>query len=80
MSIVGAGQPTSARVTPGVIDEVVYYGDMTYYDVRLDGSAGFDGKARPVRIAMRNVFGREVQDVGTRANVSWSPGSLVLFR
>ena len=22
----------------------------------------------------------EVQDVGTRANVSWSPGSLVLFR
>ena len=53
---------------------------MTYYDVRLDGSAGFDGTARPVRIAMRNVFGREVQDVGTRANVTWSPGSLVLFR
>jgi spermidine/putrescine transport system ATP-binding protein len=80
VSLVGAGQPVQGRVTEGVIDEVVYYGDMTYYDVRLDGSASFDGKARPIRIAMRNVFGREVQDVGTRAKVSWSPGSLVLFR
>lgn len=80
VSLVGTGQPVAGRATPGVIDEVVYYGDMTYYDVRLDGSAGFDGTARPVRIAMRNVFGREVQDVGTRANVTWSPGSLVLFR
>lgn len=75
-----AGLKTSERATPGVIDEVVYYGDMTYYDVRLDGSDGAAGAARPIRIAMRNVFGREVQDVGTRANVSWSPGSLVLFR
>jgi spermidine/putrescine transport system ATP-binding protein len=29
---------------------------------------------------MRNVFGREVQEVGARTSVSWSPGSLVLFR
>lgn len=70
----------TGRVTGGVIDEVVYYGDMTYYDVRLDGSARFDGVSRPVRISMRNVFGREVPDVGTRTRVSWSPGSLVLFR
>ena len=67
-------------ISAHVQDAVLKVGDMTYYDVRLDGSAGFDGQARPVRIAMRNVFGREVQDVGTRANVSWSPGSLVLFR
>ncbi|REF72424.1 ABC-type Fe3+/spermidine/putrescine transport system ATPase subunit [Paracoccus versutus] len=80
VSLVAPGAQGANRVAEGVIDEVVYYGDMTYYDVRLDGSAGFDGQARPVRIAMRNVFGREVQDVGTRANVSWSPGSLVLFR
>ena len=73
-------QPATARVTAGVIDEVVYYGDMTYYDVRLDGAARFDGIGRPVRISMRNVFGRDVQDVGTRTRVSWSPGSLVLFR
>ncbi len=80
VSIVSAGAPTQARITEGTIDEVVYYGDMTYYDVRLDGSDGFGAKVRPIRIAMRNVFGREVQEVGARANVSWSPGSLVLFR
>ncbi|MTH63477.1 ABC transporter ATP-binding protein [Paracoccus shanxieyensis] len=80
VTLIGPNQPAQSRETPGVIDEVVYYGDMTYYDVRLDGSASGDGRARPVRIAMRNVFGRDVQDVGTRTNVSWSPGSLVLFR
>lgn len=76
----GPASRTAGRVTGGVIDEVVYYGDMTYYDVRLDGSARFDGVSRPVRISMRNVFGREVPDIGTRTRVSWSPGSLVLFR
>lgn len=68
------------RVTGAVIDEVVYYGDMTYYDLRLDGSASMDGRARTVRISMRNVFGRDVQCVGTRVKLAWSPGSLVLFR
>ena len=33
-----------------------------------------------VRISMRNVFGRDVQEVGTRTRLAWSPGSLVLFR
>lgn len=70
----------TARVNEGVIDEVVYYGDMTYYDVRLDGSARMDGKPHPVRISMRNVYGRDVQSVGTRTSLSWSPGSLILFR
>lgn len=80
VSLLQAGQTATGKVTPGLIDEVVYYGDMTYYDVRLDGSARFDGIARPVRISMRNVFGRDVQDVGTRTRISWSPGSLILFR
>ncbi|WP_282601774.1 ABC transporter ATP-binding protein [Paracoccus sp. PARArs4] len=75
MTIVAAGQShTQPRETEAVIDEVVYYGDMTYYDLRLDG------RQRPVRISMRNVFGREVPEVGTRVRVAWSPGSLVLFR
>ncbi len=68
------------RETNASIDEVVYYGDMTYYDLRLDGADQLDGKARPVRISMRNVFGRDVQEVGTRTRLAWSPGSLVLFR
>lgn len=68
------------RETAASIDEVVYYGDMTYYDLRLDGAAALDGRARPVRISMRNVFGRDVPEVGSRTRLAWSPGSLVLFR
>ncbi|WBU65728.1 ABC transporter ATP-binding protein [Paracoccus aerodenitrificans] len=69
---------TAPRLNGGVIDEVVYYGDMTYYDVRLDEEDGTTSE--PVRISMRNVFGRDIPDVGTRCTVGWSPSSLILFR
>lgn len=62
------------REAMGTIDEVVYFGDMTYYDVRLDGTEA------PIRISMRNVFGRPVLDIGARARIAWSPGAVVLFR
>lgn len=82
MTIVPANQThTQPRETNATIDEVVYYGDMTYYDLRLEGAEGTNGqKSKPVRISMRNVFGRDVPEVGTRVRVAWSPGSLVLFR
>ena len=79
MSIFPEGQPqTAPRQNGAVIDEVVYYGDMTYYDARLDEVDGT--LSAPVRISMRNVFGRDIPDVGTRATVGWSPSSLILFR
>jgi spermidine/putrescine transport system ATP-binding protein len=68
------GQAAPDREAAGEIAEVVYYGDMTYYDVRLDGAE------RPVRVSMRNVFGREVPEVGARARLAWSPGAMLLFR
>jgi spermidine/putrescine transport system ATP-binding protein len=68
------GQQATDRETMATVEEVVYYGDMTYYDVLLDGTSA------PVRLSMRNVFGRPVLDIGTRARVGWSPGALVLFR
>ncbi len=74
LTILYEGQTAADRETPGTIEEVVYYGDMTYYDVRLDGVA------EPVRISMRNVFGREVLDRGAKTRVAWSAGALVLFR
>lgn len=74
LTMLAPGQPAPDRETPGVIDEVVYYGDMTYYDVRLDGVD------KPVRISMRNVFGRDVLEVGAPTRLAWSPGALVLFR
>ncbi|MDP4033422.1 MAG: ABC transporter ATP-binding protein [Pseudorhodobacter sp.] len=74
LTILFDAQVAVDRESMATIEEVVYYGDMTYYDVRLDGTQA------PVRISMRNVFGRPVLDIGTRARVAWSPGALVLFR
>ncbi|MEL6586963.1 MAG: ABC transporter ATP-binding protein, partial [Pseudomonadota bacterium] len=68
------GQTAPDQEAQGAIAEVIYYGDMTYYDVRLDGSE------KPIRISMRNVFGRPVLDIGAPARVSWSPGAVTLFR
>ncbi len=68
------GQQATDRETMARVEEVVYYGDMTYYDVLLDGTSA------AVRLSMRNVFGRPVLDIGTRTRVGWSPGALVLFR
>ena len=73
LSIVYDGESTDERTAPGVIDEVVYYGDMTYYDVRLDG------QQKPMRLSMKNRISRPVLDRGTRVNVAWDPRSLVLF-
>ena len=74
LTILYEGQSALDREAMGTIEEVVYFGDMTYYDVRLDGTD------HPVRLSMRNVFGRPVLDLGTRARVGWSPGALVMFR
>lgn len=57
----------------GTVDEVVYYGDMTYYDVRLDGVE------KPVTISMRNTHGRPVLNRGDAARIGWGAESLVLF-
>lgn len=67
-------QKATDRETDGVIDEVIYFGDMTYYDVYLGGTDV------EVRLSMRNVPGRPVLDVGTKVRVAWSPSALVLFR
>ena len=74
LTILYDGQAATARETPATVEEVVYYGDMTYYDVKLDGVSS------AVRLAMRNVPGRPVLDIGARARVAWSPDALVLFR
>jgi len=51
-----------------------YYGDMTYYGVRLphhDGS---------VTISMRNTAGRSVLQPGSKVVVGWGPDSIVVFK
>jgi spermidine/putrescine transport system ATP-binding protein len=74
LTILFEGQAPSDRESEAVVEEVVYYGDMTYYDVKLQGCES------AVRLSMRNVFGRPVLDIGTKTRVAWSEGALVLFR
>jgi len=74
LTVLFDGQTATDRESMATIEEVVYFGDMTYYDVRLEGTNCL------TRISMRNVFGRPVLDIGTRTRVSWSAGALVLFR
>ncbi len=73
LSILYDDDAGAARETAAVIEEVVYYGDMTYYDVALSGVA------EPVRISMRNMVGREVLEVGARTRVAWDPRAMVVF-
>jgi spermidine/putrescine transport system ATP-binding protein len=74
LTILFDGQTASDSETAATVSEVVYYGDMTYYDIILQGCDS------PVRLSMRNVFGRPVLDIGTKTRVAWSAGALVLFR
>ena len=74
LTLVYPGQTTTERTVPGVIDEVIYFGDMTYYDVYIGGTDV------EVRLSMRNVPGRPILEVGAKVDVAWSPTALVLFR
>ncbi|MBE0413828.1 ABC transporter ATP-binding protein [Yoonia sp.] len=74
LAVLFEGETTDRMLVDGVVDEVVYYGDMTYYDVRI---AGVD---KPLNIAMKNLIGRPVLDVGARTQVVWDARSLVVLR
>ena len=73
LSILFDGETTDRNVADGTVDEVVYYGDMTYYDVRLDGIDA------PLTISMKNYVDKPVLDVGQRTRVAWDARSLVAF-
>ena len=74
MTVLFDESETAPRVTDGTVDEVEYLGDMTYYEMALDGVAN------PVTISMRNLPGRPVLERGARTRVGWEPGAMVLFR
>lgn len=74
LTILYEGQTSANRVVEGEISEVVYFGDMSYYEVKIDGVE------KPVQISMRNLVERPVLSIGTRTRVSWNPAALVLFR
>jgi len=74
LTVLFDGQSGGAREGEGVVEEVTYYGDMTYYDIR------FDGAPTTVAVSMRNMPGRDVLERGQRARLAWDPRAMVLFR
>ncbi|TNC72050.1 ABC transporter ATP-binding protein [Rubellimicrobium roseum] len=73
LSILFPGETTDRRLAAGTVDEVVYFGDMTYYDVRIPGVE------QPLTISMKNLIGRPVLDVGAVTQVVWDERSLVVL-
>lgn len=74
LTIIQDAPIAGGREVPAIIEEVVYYGDMTYYDVRIEGTE------RAARLSMRNTFNRAVLDRGAAVRIAWSPAALILFR
>jgi spermidine/putrescine transport system ATP-binding protein len=73
MTLLVDGEDADGHLAEGQVEELAYYGDMTYYDVLLDGATV------PVTISMKNLTGRQVLDRGARARVAWDPRALVVF-
>ncbi len=64
---------TGPHVLRGTVVDRAYYGDMTYYDIRLDGTD------MPVSVSMKNTGGQAVHDRGTQVPVTWDPTAVLVF-
>jgi spermidine/putrescine transport system ATP-binding protein len=73
LAVLFPGETTDRRTVDGIVDEVVYYGDMTYYDVRVPGIE------QPLNLSMKNMIGRPVLEVGAPTKVIWDERSLVVL-
>ncbi len=72
LSILYGTDDASAQAS-GVVADLAYYGDMTYYEILIDGTE------KPITISMKNLSSRPVLDRGARTQVSWDEKSLVVF-
>ncbi len=72
LSVLEEGED-AVRTAPGTVREVMYYGDMTYYEMTLEGSG------HAVTISMKNVPGRPILSRGDPTRIGWDPRALVVF-
>ena len=73
LTILFDGQDQGGPRAEGVVDEITYYGDMTYYEITLTGAP------KPVQVSARNMPGRRLLERGERIGLAWDPAALVLF-
>ncbi|OBY28364.1 ABC transporter ATP-binding protein [Leisingera sp. JC1] len=74
LTILFDGNEHAEQVARGEVTGTAYYGDMTYYSVRLPGHA------EDVTISMRNTAGRSIVPAGSTVPVGWGADSIVLFQ
>lgn len=74
LTILSGENTRTEREAAGTVSDVYYFGDMTYYDVKLDGVD------KPVTISMRNTAGRTVLGRDDRARVGWGAESVLLLK
>ncbi|MEL6690206.1 MAG: ABC transporter ATP-binding protein [Pseudomonadota bacterium] len=73
ISLVFDGEEVKGATAEATVVEQYYYGDMTYYDVALEGVE------KPITLSMKNIVGRPVLERGAPARIAWDPRALVLF-
>ena len=73
MTILDDGEQAYAKETPATVTEVEYRGELTYYDVK------FEGSDTPVVVSMRNTSNRELREVGQQVRIGWESASAVLL-
>lgn len=74
MTILAEDEIANENEINGVVVEVTYVGELTYYDIKLDGLE------KPVVISMRNTIERKILADGDTARVGWGPGSIILLQ
>ena len=73
MTILDDEEQAYAKETPATVTEVEYRGEMTYYDVTIEGAD------KPVVVSMRNTSNRELREVGHHVRIGWENASAVLL-
>ena len=74
LTVLNDGESAFEKETPAVITDVEYRGELTYYDVK------FEGSDTPVVVSMRNTNNREIKQVGQSVRIGWGDASAVLLR
>ena len=73
MTILDDGAMAYDKETPATVTDVEYRGELTYYDVK------FEGSDTPVVVSMRNTSNRELREVGQQVRIGWESASAVLL-
>ena len=73
LTLLDDDQQFVGRECKAEIVDVQYFGDMTYYEARLNGTE------KVVTISMRNSSGRREHNIGSTARIGWNSDSILLL-